>query len=756
MAGLCLAAAVLAALNDVEPSGHPVADRLASAIFAAVLAWAGARARRWTWCVLAPISLGLASDLLALVAGGGATVLTVRSMGGARPERLVGATVGGLSALALLDARDLGFHGSSALMVAAATAPVLASGYRHASRRTRARIRRMAGAGGLVLAVAAIGYGLAVAGARGPLDQGMRQLDAGVAAAQRGDDALAADRLTAAAEALTAAERELGSWWAVPARAVPVLGHNARAAETLVGTAAALSRQGAHLTMDADTDSLTVDGGRIDLDRIEALHGPLLQVSTSLNVAAQDVEGADTGWLVRPVGGRIDEVRARIADARRDVDVAIDAVKVLPEMLGSGTPSRWFVAFVTPSEARGRTGFLGNYAEVTMSDGHIEMTRFGRAEDLETTGVPAATRTLSGPEDYLARWGRFSPAATWRNVTMSPDFPSVARVITELYPQSGGRPIDGVISVDPTALAALLRFTGPIDVPGLSRPLTEDNAARYLLLDQYIEAPDNETRIDALEVLARRTFERLTTGDLPGPRGLADALGGVVDAGHLHVFSPDPAQRRLLERFRLDGALPPVDGDFLGVVNNNAAGNKVDIFLAREITYDATWDPATGDVAATATVRLTNRAPGEGLPGYIIGNSLSDDGELAPGTNRTYLSLYSPWNLEGASLDGEPVAIEWQEERGRHAGSVFVDVAADTTRTVTFDLRGRLDPGDDYRLTVTGQPLVQPDRFSLSLDVAGPGTIRATSPLTVDGRTLTATTPLNREETEFRLTVDDN
>ena len=56
---------------------------------------------------------------------------------------------------------------------------------------------------------------------------------------------------------------------------------------------------------------------------------------------------------------------------------------------------------------------------------------------------------------------------------MTPDFPwHRASAVAELYPQSGGQQIDGVLSVDPAGLAAMMRYTGPIEVPELREPLT--------------------------------------------------------------------------------------------------------------------------------------------------------------------------------------------------------------------------------------------------------------------------------------------
>ena len=82
-------------------------------------------------------------------------------------------------------------------------------------------------------------------------------------------------------------------------------------------------------------------------------------------------------------------------------------------------------------------------------------------------GGPAAAKRITGPADSVARYGQFDPAHYWQNVTMSPDFPSVGRVIAQLFPESGGVPIDGVLRLDPAALQGLLQLAGPVTVPGI-------------------------------------------------------------------------------------------------------------------------------------------------------------------------------------------------------------------------------------------------------------------------------------------------
>lgn len=745
-------AAVAGLLVDVSPSGTRWADTLMAAGFVAMLAAAGSSAKRWTWFIAAGAALALSDGRVSLACGLVALVLTLLSMGSVRPVPAVGAAVGGLSGLALLRATDVGPRGLSAVVVAIVVAPLLVSGYRFAGHRSRRRVRRAVLVSAVVLVVVCVMFALAAMRARPAAERGLDLLQEGMDAAREGDDGLATQRLGEAADAFATADRHLGSWYAAPAHVVPVVGHNARAAATMASAAADVSADGTDAAYDADLQSLTVQGGTLDLERVRGLSGPLEDVAAVLAAADADLTSLDETWLVGTVADQLDRVRGEVAAARPDVDLAAEATQVIPAMFGGDGESRWLIAFVTPVEARGRTGLVGNFAELTAVDGTVDMTRFGRASELESEGTPGADRVLSGPEDYLDRWERFAPAETWRNVTMSPHFPSVGQVMVELYPQSGGLPVDGVIAIDPVGLAALMNFTGPIEVPGIAEPLDAGTAAEYLLSEQYVTLVDNDARLDTLETLARATFDQLTAGDLPSPRGVADTLGPAVAGGHIHAYSSDADQQDLFEVVGIDGALPEVRGDSLSVVVNNAVGNKIDLFLEREIDYEVTWDPATGQVAATATVTLTNNAPAEGLPDYVIGSPLPADVRPARGTNRTYLSVYSPWALAGARLDDGPASVERQSERDRYTYSLYLDIPPEgASRTLTLDLRGWLAPERGYSLDVTTQPLVNPDVLALAVEVAGDGPIDAGSPLTVDGRTAGVEEELIERATRYRI-----
>ena len=91
-----------------------------------------------------------------------------------------------------------------------------------------------------------------------------------------------------------------------------------------------------------------------------------------------------------------------------------------------------------------------------------------------------------------------------------------------------------MIAMDPSVVAALLRYTGPVHLATLDQEVGADNAAAFLLLDQYVlGADDNDARADALAEAASLTFDALLAGALPEPITLARDLGPLASRAAL-------------------------------------------------------------------------------------------------------------------------------------------------------------------------------------------------------------------------------
>ena len=450
--------------------------------------------------------------------------------------------------------------------------------------------------------------------------------------------------------------------------------------------------------------------------------GPLGAVGASIDSLSDTIADVDSPWLVGPLSERLDELDEDLTDYRPQLASAVDAIERVPALLGADGPRRYLVAFTTPAETRGLGGFMGNWIELTADDGRIGVSASGRTKDLNLGGD--GPRVVTGPDDWLAIWGGYgfdngpggtTGAVPWSNITISPEFPSTGQAMAEMYPQSGGRAIDGVFALDPFVVAGLLSFTGPINVDGVDGPLTADNVVEFLLIDQYEN--ENDERLDLLEDVSRETIALLLTGSLPGPLEVADTLGPLVDEGRIVGWASTPDEQQYFTDLGLNGSMPSVVGrDGLAVVLNNAGANKLDVYLEREVAYDATVDAATGATTATATVTLTNGAPSSGLPDGVIGNYTGD----ALGTNRILVSLYSALPVTSASVrlpngESEDFQVDVGTEAGWMTGSSFLVVAPGGSVTLVYELAGTLALDGVYSLAVRPQPIVIDEQLAVSV-----------------------------------------
>lgn len=688
------------AFAAASPSALSLVNVLLNAGAAMLITIAASRARRWAWLVMSGVAVLAATGPWLGVATAALAVALAASVVPRR--RLLGALVGALSSQVLLRLPEIGAPLGSSLVAAAAVAPVLVSAYLASPRRTRRRVHRwlllvvgVASAGIVVLVVAA-------ALAYGPSTRAVDLSKSGAQALRDGRTVDATRLLDEASGEFGIAHSKLDSWWAKPAFAVPVLAQQAEAARVASKVGALATASISSGAREANYESLRYEDGRIDVGRLRHLEEPLRQTGRVLDHARMELSQARSPWLAAPMSDRLTEFERDITDAAHETHLAAETARWLPGLLGSDGPRRYLVLFTTPAEQRGLGGFVGNWAELTADKGRLELSRSGRTAELNST-PGAATRTGPFPEDFAKRYAQYRPGMYFQDVTLSPDMPTVARVVGTLYPQMGGQALDGVLAIDPYGIAALLELTGPIRVSGLPNPLTSANAAEVLVREQYLSIEERADRADALDQAGKTTFEKLIATDLPGPRRLGQVLGPVVHAKRIMMASLHDEEQGYLGQLSVSGAFPRVSGDFLSVRAQNRANNKVDAYLKKEIRYSVSLDPVAGTLNAKAVVKLTNDAPESGLPDAIIG---SNDKPIPRGTNLLNLSLYTPHGLRQARVDGEPAGFGYQRELGYAVYSRELSIPAGHTVTVEVDLFGRLTSGLTYDLTISPQPSV--------------------------------------------------
>lgn len=713
--GIGIVSGLLAATSGAQPTGSTSIDVLLVVVFVGSVVWASASAPWWAAALACGVGAAIALQPVVAAIGlagflGGLFVGAQR-----RDQPELRAVVGGIAANVLIRSEMDGFLGLSALIAMSVLASLFVLGvWRRPYVVRRATWLTLSTLVGVVVVVL-LALGVAVFSTRTDLSNASQQSQSAIDSLNAGDYDLAAQKLNDASDSFGRADTRLSGFLALPSRFIPVVAQNLNAGADLADAADLATAEAASALAEVDTESLRLIGGAIDVNALRAVEAPLLRVQVALDDLSAVADEVESPWLLDRVQQELTELQVDLADNEPRLQNAIDAVRLAPQFLGAEEERRYLILFTTPSEARGLGGFIGNYAEVTVDNGRIEVPAFARRSDLDDVARDVAVCTGCS-RALLDRYGRFGfnsgldgavQQGVWQNLTMPANFPYIAEAAAVLYPQSGGQPIDGVFVLDPYVIQELMQFTGPIEVPALGVTVQPDDAAQFIIEDQYLLAGNEGTddRIDALQTLGEGVVARLLTGSLPAPAELAKNLGPLVEERRLLFWTDDLEEQDLLDRTGMLGSLPALgdDGGF-SVSVSNASASKIEIFLDRTVEVRIEEDE-TGARQLIADVTLENRAPSEGLPGYVIGNEVG----LPEGWSRLFVSFYGVPTLTSVTLDDVEIDVEPSIEAGWSVFGDFVDIApgGSVHYTLVFELEPvDGEPSDSNVPVQWTQPLV--------------------------------------------------
>jgi hypothetical protein len=285
-----------------------------------------------------------------------------------------------------------------------------------------------------------------------------------------------------------------------------------------------------------------------------------------------------------------------------------------------------------------------------------------------------------------------------------------------MWEQQSGTPLDGAVAMDPIALSYLMEATGPITLAN-GEKISGDNVAEVTLSTSYEQfGGDNPARKAYLQEIARKAVSSLTS--LKGNTGkVLEALGRGVQERRIMVYSADENEQKLLADAGLTHEVVETEAPYAEVVLGNLAGNKIDYYLKRAITYSA--GNCDGDRRKSEVeVKLTNTVQDLSLPPYVIGSLGNPQLELPNGTNFSTVTLYATAGatLESATVDGEPMVYSEATERGHPFFTGQVKVPAGKTVTVKYSLD---EPAAAGEAQVPVQPLVDIPEVNVAVPVCG-------------------------------------
>jgi hypothetical protein len=489
-----------------------------------------------------------------------------------------------------------------------------------------------------------------------------------------------------------------------------------QAGATLAGAAVDLTSALAELP--DGIGSLAPVDGRIPVDTLTELADDVQVAADEAHTALELVRATPTSLIPAIVDEARFEAEEQVTQASRALDAATAFLRGLPAFAGSDGERRYLLLAESPAEQRGTGGLWGAYALLTADDGELSVGRFEPI--LSLPEAPPSAIPPPNP-DYRRNYDQYGGAGSWRDLNMTPDFPSAARAALATYEHGTGERLDGVIVADPFALEDLLRVSGPLEIEELGVTVNARSVVRFISNEAYILFPgEGKERKGVLGAVVGGAFDRFLAArgrSLEQVRAITRAVAG----GHLKVYVTDPVVERGLRLARLDGGLHAPEGDDLLAVHvNSRSGSKVDYYVDRDVSYDVTLG-GDGEAFATTEITLRNDAPTGGIPGSVIEPGHGFEGyEAGDAVSIVTASCPGPCELIEARREGRDVKLRVGEELGRPWYQDFSTTPGGETSTLEIvthrrDVWTGNSSGGTYRLTILPQTTIDPTDVAVTV-----------------------------------------
>lgn len=291
-------------------------------------------------------------------------------------------------------------------------------------------------------------------------------------------------------------------------------------------------------------------------------------------------------------------------------------LNMLPNFLGANGARNYVLLAQTNSEIRGTGGLIGSAGSFSADNGKIAVGEFHADAEFPSN---AALDDVNQDGDGTLYSGLYFGQVI-HNLSSTPDFPRVASMAQKFWQAAPfGGSSDGVMSLDPVALQAMIGATGDVTLSD-GRVLNGSNTAEFLLNGAYKEltpsAQDQYFSETAAQAVAH-LFSDMNTQKL---MTVAKTMLRMAEQRHLYFWSFHEEDQAVLRSAGVTGEITnDAKNPVTGVYSNEMQASKMDWYIQRKSTVKR-----TGDNTYHVTYSFTNTLqPGEAgsLPEYITANA---------------------------------------------------------------------------------------------------------------------------------------
>jgi hypothetical protein len=490
---------------------------------------------------------------------------------------------------------------------------------------------------------------------------------------------------------------------------IPLAGENLRAvravSESIDAIIQGVAAPAVELVSTYDMSARDPVTGGFDIAPLRDVKTIALTAQTVFAESLARMATVDASATVGPVSAAVTKMNDLLGKADSAVTSVAPLLQLAGPALGADGPRTYLLAFQNNAESTALGGSAASYTLINVDKGAISVAAQGAgSQDLvegEKLDVAVDQSAIDLFTDYLVRYPNTS--------TSRPDFPTAAELMRAYWIRDKGLTADGVISVDPLALARILAATGPIDLPS-GDVLTSDNAVSLLVHDVYyrFDSYREPQKIDAFfQSAAAAILNKVISGEFD-IKAMISAVTEGVNQGSILAWSADPTEQHALDGTRIQGVLPKDNAasTAIGVYYQDTSASKMDYFLqtATTTTSDICAAGPNPSFSTSVTVHSNLTADeADALPEYV------SSGNYGPQLTSTKVFVYGPVGstLVDARVDaaGEDTTVNAAgNDLGRPVASFTAYLAPGETSTVTASFAGAA--GQYGPLEVRGTPMI--------------------------------------------------
>lgn len=492
------------------------------------------------------------------------------------------------------------------------------------------------------------------------------------------------------------------------AEKVPMVGPNLTAVRQLTDTLDQLSTQALLPVVDF-SKTLTPDAikpvdGKLNVEMLRNGDTTLQNADAAITATTASLAAIDTTDTVGQIGSAKTTLTSALGKAQAQIAKVRGTLTTVEGIVGMNGTRHYLLAFLNNAETTGLGGGPASLSMLTVDNGSFAITDQASSQDFSLKDGVA--RPID--QNLIGIYGQgIGSTLNWS--TSRPDFPTAALTIKAFWDKyKGGETVDGVISVDPLALANILKVTGPVTVG--SDQITGDNAVSLLLHDVYLRYPDSEigAETDAFFAEAAKGIFSGVTNTTAEPAQLLSALETSVNNGDLMAWSANADEAALLKGTKLEGVLPTDNTakTLVGTFFRDVSVSKTDYYLETAVALqsDVCTNPTNPTFTQTVTLHSTiTREEANSLPDYVVGKNF---------LGKKFSTEVYGYGPVGAAITNTQVgdssvggsARSSSDDLGRPVGRAIVDLAPGETTTVTFTYTGAA--GTYGPPTLQGTPMI--------------------------------------------------